>query len=307
MLSAGLLRAQGVPPVAQLKILCAIDGTREPFHVDINDSDHSDIQEKIKLEQPMRSISGGQRPLSGLVWKEDTVQKLSCPWCKRLQTLRQRPELCFFDKSAFIWPSSPSTSQFLSSFAPQVGKSLGLSTLHTSMVVNTSDYKPLFEVSGLAIDEHVKKERDSAAASLTAGVNVVHDLLAILRPLSMIKGIYYLVPIDSVQWKPPRRVYADNVLKGFWASVKSRLGNRKITKCYITGVSPQSLVDSMSGFNVAQDPELASFCGLTEADVAAALALKKVYMRDHYNGFNFVPGGQGPLIYNTDTCSSTCR
>ncbi|KAF9204484.1 hypothetical protein BGZ59_001027, partial [Podila verticillata] len=73
--------------------------------------------------------------------------------------------------------------------------------------------------------------QDSAAASLTACVNVVHDLLASVDspedPLSMIKGIYvmadeydsysnkYLVPIDSVQWKPPRRIYADNVLKGF--------------------------------------------------------------------------------------------
>jgi len=98
--------------------------------------------------------------------------------------------------------------------------------------------------------------------------------------------------------------------------VKSGLG-RGLSKCYITGVSPQSLVDNTSGFNVARfvswEPALAGFCGLKEADVAAALAMEKVcgttaeaekhlkIMRDHYNGFNFVPGGQGPLMYNTNT------
>ncbi|KAG0013480.1 hypothetical protein BGZ82_002118 [Podila clonocystis] len=178
--------------------------------------------------------------------------------------------------------------------------------------------------------------QDNAAASMTACVNVVHGILASVKsledPLSMIKGIYlmadeydsysneYLVPIpiNNVQWTPPRPADADSVLKGFWASVKSGLGNRKIAKCYITGVLPQSLVDNTSGFNMARyvswRPELAGFCGLTEADVAAALALEKVcgstgeaekhlkIMRDHYNGFNFVPGGQGPLTYNTNTC-----
>ena len=36
-----------------LKVLCAIDGAREPFQVDINDNDtFSDIQKKIKKESP---------------------------------------------------------------------------------------------------------------------------------------------------------------------------------------------------------------------------------------------------------------
>ncbi|KAF9126794.1 hypothetical protein BGX30_015080 [Mortierella sp. GBA39] len=128
----------------------------------------------------------------------------------------------------------------------------------------------------------------------------------------------YVVPIDSVQWKPSRRADVDSLLKGFWASVKSELGHRKIAKCYMTGVVPQYLADNTSGFNVARniswEPELVGFCGLTEADVAAALTLKNVCestaeaerhlktMRDHYNGFNFVPGGQGPSAYNTNTC-----
>ncbi|KAF9899693.1 hypothetical protein EC991_008441 [Linnemannia zychae] len=127
----------------------------------------------------------------------------------------------------------------------------------------------------------------------------------------------YLVPVDSVHWKPPRGAYPESLLKGFWASVKNGLG-RGISKCYITGISPQSLVDNTSGFNVAKDiswePEFASFCGLTETDVVAALTREKVcgstaeaakhlkIMRDHFKGYNFVPGSQGPLIYNTNTC-----
>ncbi|KAG0350257.1 hypothetical protein BGZ54_003938, partial [Gamsiella multidivaricata] len=301
------------------------------------------------------------RPPRDLVWKEDTFRSFPVHGVSDFKTLRQRPELCFFDKTAFILALESFDESVLVFLRPRRSeKSLGLSTLaHFHGREHLPDYKPLFE--GLAIDEHVKKERvdpgryfvlpldfsavvrsqdrekaehnlnlmlnesikqfyrtyepyfrmsanylienfiqDSAAASLTACVNVVHDLLASVDspedPLSMIKGIYvmadeydsysneYLVSIDSVQWKPPRRTDADSVLKGFWASVKSGLGNRKIAKCYIT------------------------------ADVAAALALKKVYestveaekhlkiMRDHYNGFNFVPGGQGPLTYNTNTC-----
>ncbi|KAK3823818.1 MAG: hypothetical protein J3R72DRAFT_23833 [Linnemannia gamsii] len=194
-------------------------------------------------------------------------------------------------------------------------------------------YEPYFRMSAEYLIKNFIK--DNSAESMTACANVVHGVLASSAlspgdPLSKIKGIYlmadeydsysneYLAPIDSVQWKQTQRADVDSVLKGFWASVKRDLGNRKITKCYITGVSPQSLVDNTSGFNVAQyvswEPELASFCGLTEADVAAALALKKVrestaepekhlkIMRDHYNGFNFVPGGRGILTYNTNTC-----
>ncbi|KAG0256198.1 hypothetical protein DFQ27_005862 [Actinomortierella ambigua] len=193
-------------------------------------------------------------------------------------------------------------------------------------------YEPYLRVSADYLIENLIK--DDATASLGECANFVHNTLARVEspedPLLRIKGIYlmadeydsytndYLVPVDnSVHRKPPRGTHPDSLLKGFWASVKSGLG-RGISKCYITGVTPQSLVDNTSGFNVARyvswEPELAGFCGLTEADVAAALALDKVcrtsseaekhlnIMRDHYSGFNFAPNGQGPLTYNTNTC-----
>ncbi|KAF9086459.1 hypothetical protein BGX27_003196, partial [Mortierella sp. AM989] len=441
-----------------LKVYCAIDGTREPFDVDISNSDAgSDLQKKIKLVKPNRLPQdadtltlyktpegvgsntepgvtvGAQDEISAtsslrgmfaetdkvqvivrppsyirsplnvvqynrrsgdLVWKDDTFRSFPVHGVNNFKTLRQRPELCFFDKTAFISALKSFDESVLVFLRPRrSGKSLGLSTLaHFHGREHLPDYKHLF--GGLAIDEHVTNHRvtpgsyfvlqfdfaavdrsqdrneakhnlnlmlnesimqfyriyepylrmsadylignfikDNAAASLTACVNLVHSVLASVKspedPLSKIKGIYlmadeydsysneYLVPNDSSHWKPIRGAEPDSLLRGFWASVKSGLG-RGISKCYITGVSPQSLVDNTSGFNVAQyvswEPELASFCGLTEADVAAALELRQVHkstaeaekhlkiMRDHYKGFNFVPGGHGPLTYNTNTC-----
>ncbi|KAF9430722.1 hypothetical protein BGZ76_000736 [Entomortierella beljakovae] len=329
-----------------------------------------------------------------LVWKEDTFRSFPTNSVNNFKTLRQRPELCFFDKTAFISVLESFDDSVLVFLRPRrSGKSLALSTLaHFHGREHLPDYKPLFE--GLAIDEHVannsvfpgryfvlqfdfaavdrSKDRnvarnslnlmlnrsikqfyrtyepylrisaehaienlimDDATASLGECVNIIHDILTSVKspedPLSKIKGIYlmadeydsysneYLVPNDSGHWKPSQGAEPDSLLKGFRASVKSGLG-RGISKCYITGVSPQSLVDNTSGFNVARyvswESKLAGFCGLTDADVAAALALNKVcssttkakkhlkIMKHHYNGFNFVPGGRGPLTYNTNTC-----
>ncbi|KAG0364210.1 hypothetical protein BGX24_004728 [Mortierella sp. AD032] len=342
------------------------------------------------------NVAQYNRRSGDLVWKEETFKGFPVNDVNDFKTLRERPELCFFDKTAFIMALESFQESVLVFLRPRrSGKSLGLSTLaHFHGREHLPDYKPLFE--GLAIDEHVKNERvdpgryfvlsldfsavirspdrmmaernlnlmlnesikrfymtyepylrmsaeylienfikDNSAESMIACANLVHGVLASSAlspgdPHSMIKGIYlmadeygsysndYLAPIDSVQWKQTQRADADSVLKGFWASVKGQLGNRKITKCYITGVSPQSLVDNTSGFNVAKyvswESKLAGYCGLTDADVAAALALGKVcgstaeaqkhlkIMKDHYNGYNFVPGGRGPLTYNTNTC-----
>ena len=87
----------------------------------------------------------------------------------------------------------------------------------------------------------------------------------------------YLVPKDSVHWKPPRWPEVAGLLQGFWASVKAELG--VIDKCLMTGVSLQTMDGNWSGFNVAQyvswESKLVGSWDLTEADVAAALALKK--------------------------------
>ncbi|KAG9060984.1 hypothetical protein KI688_007814 [Linnemannia hyalina] len=165
--------------------------------------------------------------------------------------------------------------------------------LNESIMEFYRTYEPYLRRSADDLIENFIK--DDASASLIACVNVVHRILTSVEnpedPLSKIKGIYlmadeydsysneYLVQNDSVHWKPTQGAEPDSLLKGFWAAVKSGLGSA-ISKCYITGVLPQCLADNTSGFNVARyvswEPELAGFCGLTEADVVAALALEKV-------------------------------
>ncbi|KAF9381304.1 hypothetical protein CPC16_009905 [Podila verticillata] len=146
-----------------------------------------------------------------------------------------------------------------------------------------------------------------------------------------VKGIYlladecdafsneYLDPDDPARWNHFNRVSnLNSILKGFWSIVKSKLGPRRIAKCFITGVSPLSMADHTSGFNVATNvswwKEYSGLCGLTEEDVKAALKLPSVceseeeiakhlkIMKENYNGYNFVESGTAPHIFNTNTC-----
>lgn len=226
-----------------LKVLCAIDGAREPFQVDINDSDtFSDIQKKIKTESPrplphastlclfkaptavgfntepgvtvgaqdeidttsslrgmfaetntvqvivrpprktllpcfiycifetkfcLRSgtdqvifLGYKRSPLNAvqydsrsvnLVWKEDKFRSFPVHGVNDFKTLRQRPELCFFDKTAFILALESFDESVLVFLRPRrSGKSLGLSVLaHFHGREHLPDYKPLFEVSDI--------------------------------------------------------------------------------------------------------------------------------------------------------------
>ncbi|KAF9551469.1 hypothetical protein EC957_008138 [Mortierella hygrophila] len=157
-------------------------------------------------------------------------------------------------------------------------------------------YEPYLRMSADYLIE--KYINDDATSSMRACVQVIYLMADEYDSNSNER----LVLIDSVQSKPPRQADTDSLLEGFWATVKSGLSHRKIAKCYMTGVVPQSFADTTSGFNVARyvswEPELAGFCGLTEAVAAAALALKSVYgstseaekhlkiMGDNYNDFN---------------------
>ncbi|KAF9301974.1 hypothetical protein BGZ74_006041 [Mortierella antarctica] len=174
-----------------------------------------------------------------------------------------------------------------------------------------------------------------AVGSLNACVDLISARLQAVSSkddeLYDVKGIYlladeydafsneYLDPDDPTRWNHFDRVSNPNsILKGFWSTVKSKLGPRRIAKCFITGVSPLSMADHTSGFNVATyvswRKEFSGLCGLTEEDVKAALKLPSVceseeeiakhltIMRDNYNGYNFVESGTAPHIFNTNTC-----
>ncbi|KAG0020179.1 hypothetical protein BGZ80_004652, partial [Entomortierella chlamydospora] len=419
MLSAGLLRAQGVRTLARvnsrslqfpqmlsrsLKVICMIDGADNSFPVEIDDEADTltlykapvgvrftepgvtvGAKDEIKTISSLRGIitdanrvhvivrppSYKRSPLNvvqynrrsgDLVWKDDTFKSFPVGHISNFKTLRQRPDLCYFDKTAFISALEPVYCDALVFLRPRrSGKSLALSTLaHFHGREHLPDYGPLFE--GLAIHEHVTKKRvspgqyfvlqpDFSAATRTPDRDDAwHNLSVMLN--ESIKQFYrtyepylresadyliekfiqsdpvaneydsfsyeYLASVDSVQWKPPRKPSPSGLLRGFWALVKSELDDRKIAKCYMAGVSPQSMDGDTSGFNVdhsvSWDEDPAGLCGLTEADVTATLAMEQVCrstveagkhletMRDHYSGFNFVPDEQGPLAYDTNTC-----
>jgi len=107
----------------------------------------------------------------------------------------------------------------------------------------------------------------------------------------------------------------ESVFKSFWAEVKSLLIKHGIQRSFITGISPLSLTDIVSGFNVAKNisfnEKVSGLCGLTRSDVEAAL--KKVCgpedykehlrsMVEYCNGFYFCRSRNGETVFNTETC-----
>ncbi|KAF9117510.1 hypothetical protein BGX30_005406 [Mortierella sp. GBA39] len=130
--------------------------------------------------------------------------------------------------------------------------------------------------------------------------------------------IFLRKPTDDPRPWDHLRTSANALLKGFWATVKSKLGPRSIAKCFITGVSPLSMADHTSGFNVATyvswREELSGLCGLTEEDVYAALNLLSVskseievqchfdIMKANYIGYTFASSSKVQQVFNTNTC-----
>lgn len=126
-----------------------------------------------------------------LVWNEDKFNSFPSNGERDFKELRQYPEFCFFDKTAFIKDLESFRERAVVFLRPRrSGKSLALSTLaHFHGREHLPDYKPLFEVSdiclfneyfyllrmsshmhfellsfylqGLAIDEHVTNNRVS--------------------------------------------------------------------------------------------------------------------------------------------------
>ena len=113
----------------------------------------------------------------------------------------------------------------------------------------------------------------------------------------------------------------ERTFKSFWAQVKPLLGSTKgIPRAFITGISPLSLTDIGSGFNVAMNRSmmkaLAELCGLTRADIEAALKricgdddeackMHLSVMTRFFNGYYFCRRDDKiETMYNTDTCLS---
>jgi len=109
---------------------------------------------------------------------------------------------------------------------------------------------------------------------------------------------------------------ASYLVKDFWAVAKGMIDLPfGIQKSFITGISPLSLVDNTSGFNIAVnmsfEEELAGLCGLNRADIMGALEkictteadiarhLKTLSM--YANGYHFCHDKKTEPVFNTGT------
>lgn len=112
-----------------------------------------------------------------------------------------------------------------------------------------------------------------------------------------------------------KMVTGDGVLKTVFKNVKAAMGEGRLDRVFVTGVSPMLLSDLTSGFNTATDISLErqmhDLCGFTEAEVAqlvqqvgrnegfSAEQSEQMLqlMRIFYNGYAFRPDAK-ETIYN---------
>ena len=106
--------------------------------------------------------------------------------------------------------------------------------------------------------------------------------------------------------------------RNFFATLKDGAGHSHggLERMFITGVSPITMDDVTSGFNIGKNislhPEFNDMLGFTEEEVQALLEIYRDYgvfdqeveaalevMREWYNGYRFAKSAQGDL-YNTD-------
>ena len=145
------------------------------------------------------------------------------------------------------------------------------------------------------------------------------------KQLDGVQGIYLLVDeydtFTNEFLEPNNTAYdgsaVERVFKSFWLAIKSLLSPDGIEKVFVTGIAPLFLGGLGSGFNVAtdvsSDEDMAGLCGLTRADIEAALealcgsdndAYKKHLqdMTTYLNGYHFCNQKTLESIYNTETC-----
>jgi hypothetical protein len=154
--------------------------------------------------------------------------------------------------------------------------------------------------------------------------------------LDDIEGIYVLVDeydaFPNNYLEPPKTVGGLKTVEGpkiawedtavgrtfrsFWATIKALCAEGIIKRTFITGISPLSLSNLGSAYNVARnlsfDRDLAGLCGLTYSDLEDALMGiykdPKAYngflpeMTKFFNGYHFCKDETVGTVYNTETC-----
>ena len=112
----------------------------------------------------------------------------------------------------------------------------------------------------------------------------------------------------------------EGILKTLFKIVKASASEGKISRVFITGVSPVVLSDMTSGYNVATsiylEPRFNELCGLTQEELTPLVAQVlnecgqdssqqtsvSETLRQFYNGYRFCHRTERPLMYNPTLC-----
>ena len=112
----------------------------------------------------------------------------------------------------------------------------------------------------------------------------------------------------------------EGILKTLFKIVKASASEGKISRVFITGVSPVVLSDMTSGYNVATsiylEPRFNELCGLTQEELTPLVAQVlnecgqdssqqtsvSETLRQFYNGYRFCHRTERPLVYNPTLC-----
>ena len=161
-------------------------------------------------------------------------------------------------------------------------------------------------------------EPDDGIASLQSLLSAVsrspHKLYVLVDEYDNFANEVMISPWPGVN-RYQELVEGEGIIKTFFKAIKAGAEGQGIDRVFLTGVSPVVLSDMTSGYNVVEDisadPDYHDLCGLSEAELRAALdAVATLHgldadqantalelMRDFYNGYRFtVPREE--RIYN---------
>ena len=165
-----------------------------------------------------------------------------------------------------------------------------------------------------------EKLREEMAKQATFSAEL--DMLTTKLPLTSDKKIYIMVDeydnfSNRVLAQAGSEAYralthGTGFLKSFFALLKAQ--NKVITKILLTGVSPMTLDDVTSGFNIAENisqrPQLATLCGFTHKDIRQAIdyyAEAGRFPMDREQAFHLVTDWYDHYRFSEDNSEQVCN
>lgn len=191
----------------------------------------------------------------------------------------------------------------------------------------------LFEV----LNQEFKGFIETYRPYLTSAIDIRDDALATF--MSLLNGVrlsgqqlYLLIDeydnfANEVLVRDPHNskryqdlLEGEGILKSLFKIIKASSAEGKISRVFITGVSPLVLADMTSGYNVATDisliPRFNALCGITQAELGGLVTGVLLHcgqdenqrdgllqtLKQFYNGYRFCDQLDKPLLYNPILC-----